>query len=135
MGGYNGKDNVTGTNEVLRTTDGVTFTTVATLPQSVRNPALVLYEKSLFVIGGVWGANQETVASIQRIDLVNGNASVAGQLPEGLSNASAMVIGDSIFVAGGRTSKASSDKILRIDPVSAVVTQAGRLPTRLSSTR
>lgn len=132
VGGYDGKDNVTGTNEVLQTTDGVTFKVVATLAQSVRRPAVVLLEHSIYVIGGLWGANGAPISSIQRVDLDTGKASVAGQLPQAISGASAVVLKGSIFVAGGRTTDGRSDQILRIDPVSAATSVAGRLPAKSS---
>ena len=48
-----------------------------------------------------------------------------------LSRSAAMVLGGSLFVAGGRTADGRSDQILRIDPVTALTTTAGRLPAKI----
>ena len=123
IGGYNGTD---ATNEVLRTTDGKTFTPVAVLAHPVRFAAVVMLGRSVWVIGGEY--NKALSNLVQRIDLDTGLVTDVAPLPVALSRASGFSLGNSIFVAGGRTADGRSDQIYRIDAITGVTTAAGALP-------
>lgn len=127
FGGWTGKDP---TNEVLQTTDGTTFTTVATLLHPTRYPAVTMLGRSVWVIGGEYDKAIST--GIQRVDLDSGQVVDVAPLPVGLSRASAFSLGNAIFVAGGRTSEGRSNQIYRVDPITGAVTAAGTLPEERS---
>ena len=133
VGGYDGTNP---TNDVLSTTDGITFTIVATLPQPMRNTTAVLLGRSIWVIGGDW-ADQE-LTTVFRVDLVpvagatTGAVTQIATLPNGLTRSAAFTLGGGLFVAGGRSSGKPTAQILSIDPVSGVVSEAGALPVAVS---
>lgn len=127
FGGWTGKDP---TNEVLQTTDGTTFTTVATLLHPTRYPAVTMLGRSVWVIGGEY--DKAILPGIQRVDLDSGQVVDVAPLPVGLSRASAFSLGNAIFVAGGRTPDGRSNQIYRVDPITGVVTAAGTLPEERS---
>lgn len=122
-GGYTGLEP---TNEVLQTTDGVTFTTVGTLLHPVRFPAVAMLGRSVWVIGGEY--DKALTTFVQRLDLDTGQVTDVAALPVALSRAAAFTLGGSIFVAGGRTVEGRSDQIYRIDPTTGLVAAAGALP-------
>ncbi|HMD46843.1 MAG TPA: PQQ-binding-like beta-propeller repeat protein [Acidimicrobiales bacterium] len=105
VGGYDGTNP---DRSVLATTNGRTFTTVASLPVPVRYPAVAALGRTIFVFGGqaVGGAGQP-VNVIQAVDPLGHRARVVGHLPEPLEGAAAMTVGGHIYVAGGVTSSAA----------------------------
>ena len=123
VGGYNGS---TADREVLATTDGIHFRTVARLASGVRYPAVGALGDVLYVFGGEW-ANTPSDA-VQAIDVRTGRVRVIGHLPEPRTQAAAFTIGGSIFVAGGNTPSGPSSAILRFDPSHASFVSAGSLP-------
>jgi len=127
FGGWDGKNP---TNEVLQTTDGSTFTTVATLLHPVRYPAVTMLGRSVWVVGGEY--DKAITPGIQRVDLDSGLVTDVAPLPVPLSRASAFSLGGSIFVAGGRTPDGRSNQIYRIDPITGATTAAGSLPAERS---
>lgn len=127
FGGWDGKNP---TNDVLQTTDGSAFTTVATLLHPVRYPAVAMLGRSVWVVGGEY--DKAIVATIQRVDLDSGLVTDVAPLPVPLSRASAFTLGGSLFVAGGRTPEGRSNQIYRIDPITGAVTAAGSLPEERS---
>ena len=64
VGGYDGTNP---TRDVLVTTDGVQFRTVAQLPIGVRYPAVTALGDKVFVFGGELNGSQSS--SVQEIDL------------------------------------------------------------------
>jgi hypothetical protein len=103
VGGYNG---ATQDAPVLATTDGHTFTTVATLPVPVRYPAVAALGGQIFVFGGqaITGSRAGApLDAIQAVDPVRHTASVVGHLPLPLSGATAVTVGNELFVAGGES--------------------------------
>jgi hypothetical protein len=104
VGGYDG------TNpdpDVLGTTDGRTFVSVASLPVPVRYPAVAALGRYVYVFGGEAIGN--TAASgpvdvIQRIDPASHQAVVVGHMPYPLEAAAAMNVDGTIYVAGGESS-------------------------------
>ena len=103
IGGYNG---ATQDAPVLATTDGHTFTTVATLPVPVRYPAVAALGGQIFVFGGqaITGAHAGApLDAIQAIDPTRHTATVVGHLPVPLAGAAAVTVGNELFVAGGES--------------------------------
>lgn len=133
VGGYDGTNP---TNEVLATTDGATFTPVATLSQPVRNTTAVVLGRSIWVIGGDWGDQEQS--GVFRIDLdpignaAAGTVTQVADLPKPLTRAAAVVLGGTIFVIGGRSGGEPTDQILAVDPTTGRIADAGRLPTPTS---
>ena len=127
IGGYNGHQP---TLDVLQTSDGKTFTTVATLLHGVRFPAVAMLGRAVWVVGGEDA--KAPVAGIQRIDLDSGQVTDVAPLPVALSRASGFTLGGALFVAGGRTPQGMSKLIYRVDPLTGVVTSAGSLPEERS---
>jgi hypothetical protein len=97
VGGYTG---TTQLPDVLETTNGTSFTTVAALPVPVRYAAVVAVGSTIWVFGGEHDGRP--VRDIQRIDTTTGNATIVGRLPSARSDAAAMVVDDRVLVAGGR---------------------------------
>src|SRR5207237_892922 len=58
VGGYDGTN---GTRDVLATTDGRAFRTVAVLPTAVRYPAVAAVDNTIYVFGGEWAGNESNV--------------------------------------------------------------------------
>jgi N-acetylneuraminic acid mutarotase len=133
VGGYDG---TSWTGTVLATTNGRTFTKVATLPVPVRYAAVAGAGKRIWVFGGLTPAGNSRV--IQRVNLATGAAAVVGHLPAPISAATAVTLGGRIFIAGGQVTKggarlAASRKVLAYDPVHHRVTTAGRLPVAVTN--
>lgn len=108
IGGYDGSRPDAA---VLATTDGRSFTTVASLAVPVRYPAVAALGGQLYVFGGeaVTGPGAgEPVDDIQVVDPTARRATVEGRLPEPLEGASAFSLGGSIYLAGGDTTAAQS---------------------------
>ena len=133
VGGYDG---ASWTGTVLATSDGRTFTTVATLPVPVRYAAVAGAGKRIWVFGGLTPAGNTRV--IQRVNLATGKAAVVGRMPAPVSAATAVTLGGRIFIAGGQVTKAggavvASRAVLAYDPVHHRVTRAGRLPVAVTN--
>jgi hypothetical protein len=106
VGGYDGTNP---DRSVLATTDGRTFSTVASLPVPVRYPAVAAYGGLIYVFGGqaITGAKAGLpVNTIQVVDLRRHTASTIGHLPIPLDAAVAVAIGPHIYLAGGETTVA-----------------------------
>jgi hypothetical protein len=103
VGGYDGSNP---DSAVLATTDGRTFSTVASLPVPVRYPAVAADRGLLYVFGGqaITGAGAgQPVNAIQVIDPRRHTASMIGHLPIPLAAAAAVTIGGQVYVAGGES--------------------------------
>ena len=127
VGGWDGTNP---TNDVLMSTDGVTFTPIVALAEPVRFASAAILDGVLWVFGGEW--NDIASGSIQRIDLAKRESKVVAQMPETVSRAMGFVIDDSIFLAGGRVAAGRSNQIRRFDTETFTFTQAGALTSNLS---
>lgn len=121
VGGYNGTSN---DPDVLATTDGRIFRTVARLPVPVRYPAVAALGTVIFVFGD---------GDIQRVDPLTGLAAVVGHLPEPLKGASAVDLGGSIYVAGGQGPTRASATIWGLEPSTGKMIVAGHLQSAVSN--
>jgi hypothetical protein len=104
VGGYDG------TNPdpaVLATSDGKTFTTVASLAVPVRYPAVATAGGLIYVFGGqaIGGqpAGNGPVDLIQRINPATHMVSIVGHMQYPLEAAAAVNLGGTIYVAGGES--------------------------------
>jgi N-acetylneuraminic acid mutarotase len=91
---------------VLTTTDGRHFSNLATLPVPVDFPAVTVFGEKLYVFGGVTpaaGGARHLEDTIQVVDLKTHSVTVAGHLPEPLTGAAAVVLGQHVLLAGGDT--------------------------------
>ena len=111
---------------VLATTDGIHFSTIATLLVGVRYPAVAVLNGLIYVIGGSTPAGSS--AAIQELNPHTGSVRLVGHLAHGLSDASAFVLGESLFIAGGRTAGRAQDALLELNATTGGVRQVGRLP-------
>ena len=124
LGGYTGIQQLA---EVLDTTDGTTFHPAASLPVPVRYPAVAAVGTTIWVFGGEQPAGP--VRAIQRIDTTTGRAQVVGQLPDPLSQATALVLDGQVLIAGGRTgSTATNSSVYLFDPDHVTIHPVARLP-------
>jgi hypothetical protein len=139
--------------DVLASTDGRHFRTVARLPVPVRDPAVAAVGDQIWVFGGQ--AATGPVSDIQRITLPAGpqpstgqhspgqhgtaRAAVAGHLPRPVTGAAAFALGGTVFIAGGQVSQPGrapastiSGQVLSFHPAPARVTGAGREPAAVT---
>lgn len=134
VGGYNG---TSWAGTVLATSNGKSFTKVATLPVPVRYAAVAGAGKRIWVFGGLTPAGPSRV--IQRVNLATGKATVAGRMPAPISAATAVTLAGRIFIAGGQVAKGggarlvASRTVLAYNPADSHVTTAGRLPVPVTN--
>jgi putative pyrroloquinoline-quinone binding quinoprotein/Kelch motif protein len=123
VGGYDGSVPST---DVLETSDGKGFASVARLPLGVRYAAAAAIGSTLYTFGGEHGGSATDV--IQAVDLRSGHARRIGSLPVPLERASAFVLDKQIFIAGGRSGLGFNSSIWRFDGATGRVDRAGELP-------
>jgi len=132
--------------DVLATTDGRHFRTVARLPVPVRDPAVAALGRQIWVFGGQ--ASSGPTRDIQRVSVPGSTqrgrqaATVAGRLPRPLTGAAAFALGGTLFIAGGQAGPpagagraagtAVSGQVLSYHPGRAV-TVAGQLPVPVAN--
>lgn len=116
--------------EVLVTTDGAHFTTVARLLNPVRYPAIVALGRRLLVFGGETPAGETAV--VQSIDTVTGKVTMLAPLPEPRSHATAAVLGGKVWIVGGRVGGHATASTMAYDPDTGSATSAADLPAALS---
>ena len=131
VGGYDGS---APDSSVLATTNGVDFSTVASLRVPVRYPAVAALGRMLIVFGGlaVGGADPgQPVSVIQQVDTSTGKVTVVGSLPEPLYGAAAATLAGVAYLAGGMTGSGGAHHPVRsiwaYDPTSRRMLLAGRL--------
>jgi outer membrane protein assembly factor BamB len=108
VGGYDGSRPDAA---VLATTNGHTFSTVASLPVPVRYPAVAAVHGLIYVFGGqaITGARAgQPVNTIQVINPRLHRVSTVGHLPIPLDAAAAVSIGTQIYLAGGESTVAQA---------------------------
>jgi N-acetylneuraminic acid mutarotase len=120
--------------DILRTTDGVTFTRVGTLPVPVRYPAVAVVGTAVYLFGGVSNsARGIDTPAVQRFDTERGVVDTVAQLPTSLSHASAVVLRGRVFLLGGYVDNSTlSNQIVRFDPATGSSTAVGTLPAPVS---
>jgi hypothetical protein len=129
--------------DVVATSDGTHFRTVARLAVAVRYAAVAAADSRIWVFGGQTPGGPTN--AIQRIDPATGQAAVVGHLPQPVQGASAVALGGHVYVAGGQLapspgqppsgsagSLATSRSVMAFDPASGSVTSAGQLPVAVA---
>ncbi|MGA8744971.1 MAG: hypothetical protein WB507_03805 [Solirubrobacterales bacterium] len=124
LGGYDGSKPL---DSVLQSTDGKSFTQIATLPDPARYMAVAALGGRIFAFGGETASGGASDA-IQEVDPAARSARVIGQLPQALSHAGAVVLGGDIYLLGGEAGGSASSKIWRFEPGGRALKPAGRLP-------
>lgn len=131
VGGYDGAQ---ASAQVLLVSAADSASRLATLPVPVRYPAVALSTSGAAERLVVFGGESRGVATdvVQQIDLASGHTAVIGHLPMARTQASALVLGGSIFVLGGATSGGADARMLadalRWDPTAGRFSAAGSLP-------
>ena len=129
VGGYTGS---TYLHTVLATTDGTSFTVVASLKVPVRYPAVTTVGGKIYTFGGQiasTGTTTQATDVIQEIDPATHHAAVVGHLPQALYGAAAFLIGGTVYVAGGQAPNGPT--LTTIDafvPLTNKLLNAGLLP-------
>jgi hypothetical protein len=123
LGGYNGTSLIP---DIYATTNGTTLKQIGTLPIPVRYGATVSDGKHIWVFGGARGTTPTN--AIQRVD-PSGHATVVGHLPQALTEATALDVGHTLLVAGGKTrSGQTSSAVYAFNPATSKVTKVAHLP-------
>jgi N-acetylneuraminic acid mutarotase len=128
LGGYDGSKPI---DSVLQTTDGRSFTQVATLLAPARYMAVAALGGRIYAFGGETASGGASDA-IQEVDPQAGTARVVGHLPRAVSHAGAVVLGGRVYVLGGDVGGSPSDAIWRFDPAGGKVAPTGRLPVAVA---
>jgi len=123
VGGYDGSAMA---REVISTTNGRSYRTVASLPVPVRYPALAALGSRIYVFGGLRASGHPT-AAVQIVDTGRGTARVVGHLPVPVAGASAGVLDGTIYLAGGDRGAAPRAAIYAFEPRRASFLRAGSL--------
>jgi N-acetylneuraminic acid mutarotase len=155
VGGDNGTSTVP---QVVATTDGRNFDTVVSLSEPVESGSVAALGGKLYVFGGrttTATGPSAPVDTIQMVDPASHRARVVGHLPEPLSEAAAVTLGNHLLVIGGVTTQShpgqrpshTSDpnpsttggssavtvsSIWSFDPTTGKVSQAGQLAEPVS---
>lgn len=124
LGGYDGEAPL---DSVLSSSNGTSFTEVAKLPVPARYLAVAASGGTIYAFGGELPSGAPSDA-IRAVSPRTGSARVVGHLSQPISHASAVTLGQHIYLLGGESNGAPSDRIWRFDPGSGEVTPAGRLP-------
>ena len=128
VGGYVGAQP---TPDVLATSDGTTYSTIAPLPVPVRYPAIAAVGHVMYVIGGELARGGDADV-IQAVDLQARTARVIAHLPRGRSHAVAASLGGTVYVYGGRIGGRTVDDVSALDPGRATLSTVARLPAPVS---
>lgn len=130
LGGYTG---VAQLSDVLETTNGTSFATVAKLPVTVRYAAVAAIGSTIWVFGGEH--NNRAVRDIQRINTVTGRAQIVGRLPSPRTEASAMVLAGRVLIAGGRDAAGQAlTTVDELDRAGSAVHAVARLRVAVADT-
>jgi len=100
VGGYDGTN---ADPEVLATSDGVHYRTVAPLAVPVRYPAVAALGSTIYVFGGEMVGGSGATDAIQAVDIAHRTVRVVGRMPAPLEGAAAFVLAGTVYVAGGVT--------------------------------
>jgi outer membrane protein assembly factor BamB len=127
VGGYDGTN---ATRDVLATSDGAVFRTVAQLPFGVRYPAVAALGNQVYVFGGELGGVESD--AVQQIDVSTGTARVVAQLPSPRTEATAVTMSGRIYVVGGLAGGVASSDVIGFDPTTNHFSFDGQLPAPMA---
>jgi outer membrane protein assembly factor BamB len=128
VGGYRG---TSFDPAVLRTTDGIHFSTVARLEVAVRYPAVAALGSRIYVLGGE-ASDGRPVRTVQVIDTLTHRVAVVGQLPFAIEGAVAAPLDGTIYLAGGETAGRDhqlepTSEVLALDRWTGALLRAGTM--------
>jgi N-acetylneuraminic acid mutarotase len=124
IGGYDGHGSP---RQVLRTIDGRSFTTFASLRQGVRYAAVVAAGNLVWVFGGEDRGRE--LRTTQIIDITARTVRLGPRLPVPLGHAAVMLAASRVLLMGGRNAPHRvTDMMWWFDPRSGRYSPAGRLP-------
>ncbi len=129
LGGYDGE---TPLDSVLASSDGSSFSEIATLPDPARYMAVAASGGTIYAFGGEQASGAPSNA-IREVDPSTGAVRLVGHLPQPVSHASAIALGGRIYLLGGESDGKVTDRIWRFDPTGGRVVPAGRLPHPVAS--
>ncbi|HET9187528.1 MAG TPA: hypothetical protein VFN80_06215 [Acidothermaceae bacterium] len=127
VGGYDGVHEVPA---VLATTDGVTYTQVGQLAETIRYGAAYAANGSVWMFGGEHQG--VTTADIQRVDTATGKTSVVAKFPHPLAHEAVATLGDQVLVIGGTDGHTLQNTVYRFEPSTNALTVVGSLPESVS---
>jgi hypothetical protein len=130
VGGYDGTSYLP---QVLATTNGTSYTSVASLKVPVRYPAVAALGGAIYAFGGQIASPGSAAAAattdVQRIDPTTHATTVVGHLPQPLYGAAAFDIDGTIYVAGGQVPGGITlTQIYAFSPSTGRLLPAGWLP-------
>ena len=129
VGGYDG---TTYLPQVLATTNGTSYSSVANLKVPVRYPAVAALGGAIYSFGGQVASPTSAPAAttdVQRIDPVTHATTIVGHLPQALYGAAAFDISGTIYVAGGQVPGGITlTQIYAFSPSTGRLLPAGWLP-------
>jgi hypothetical protein len=130
-GGYEASNLV---GSVVASADGgATWKAAGSLVEPVRYPAVAVIDGAVYLFGGVSSTGGTDTASVQRYDPKTGQTSVVAKLTGPLSHATAVQLGDAVFLAGGYVNNKLGTQVWRFDPKAGATSDAGvTLPAPLS---
>jgi hypothetical protein len=98
------------------------------LAAPVQDPATAAVGSRVVLAGGLTAADSSTDAVVA----ASPRERLLSRLPGAQHDAAAVALGGQIYVFGGGNGAAQLDHVLRVDPVSGAVHDAGRLPVAAS---
>jgi hypothetical protein len=111
---------------ILASTDGIHFREVARLIVAVRYPAVAVLDGIVYVAGGSTPSGE--TGAIQAIDPATGVVRLVGHLPHPIADATALLVGGELVLAGGRDRGRVLDELWLIGSGGRSVSNAGHLP-------
>jgi hypothetical protein len=129
VGGYDGTAYLP---QVLSTTDGTSYSPVASLKVPVRYPAVAALGGAIYAFGGQTASPTSAPAAttdVQRIDPATHTTTVVGHLPQAVYGAAAFAIDGTIYLAGGQLPGGITlTQIYAFSPSTGRLLPAGWLP-------
>ncbi len=113
--------------EILSTYNGTTFTDAGSLAVPIRYGAVVATANAIYIFGGINQSGQY-VTSIQKYSFIKRTTSIVGNLPVGLAGASAGLLNNNIYIAGGQDTTGTLASIFEFNRIDDKIGNAGTLP-------
>ena len=128
LAGFNGSAFL---SNVWTTPDGKSFSVAGQIATVERYPAIASVGSKIYLFGGLVAGgeyNGTFSTTVQSFDVATRQGQVVGQLPTPLAHARAAVLDGEVLVFGGWTPAGPTSAILRFDPTTGTLSQAGTLP-------
>ncbi len=130
VGGFDGNESL---NTILTWSPGAPARLAARLPVALRYAAVTAIGTSLIIAGGSTPSGDAS-PDIYRFDTATSRLSLLGRLPAPLTHAGAAVLGNTVYLVGGRGAGLTSQTatIWALNPSTGRLRRAGTLPQPLS---